>query len=180
MTQPATNTGLRPENSVSTTHHRFAILDWGIGGLGFYTLLKSRHPDLPVLYFSDAGAMPNGRLPAPLLAERLRVVLRHLAERGIDRVVVACNAASTVVGEVTAVPDVVGVIEHGIGAVREKGKGKRGKGGMTVGVIGGERTIRSGAYGRALRDDGYRVVQRVAQPLSALIEKGAEGETRWK
>lgn len=161
---------------MSTTHHRLAILDWGIGGLGFYKLLKSRHPDLPVLYFSDAGAVPYGRLSEPLLAERLRVVMRHLSERGVDRVVVACNAASTVLPLLrhdTTLPGVIGVIEHGIGAVREKGVGSREKGrNNEVGVIGGERTIRSGVYGRALRGDGYRVVQRVAQPLSALIERG--------
>lgn len=152
---------------------RLAILDWGIGGLGFYKLLKSRHPDVPVTYFSDAGAVPYGRLPAPLLTERLRTVLRALASRGVDHVVVACNAASTVLPGIvrdTTVPRVVGVIEQGIIAVREEGTGN-GEG-TVIGVIGGERTIRSGVYGRALRRDGYRVRQRVAQPLSGLIERG--------
>jgi glutamate racemase len=41
-----------------------------------------------------------------------------------------------------------------------------------LGVIGGRRTIRSGLYRRALLAAGRRVCQRVAQPLSAMVERG--------
>jgi hypothetical protein len=39
-------------------------------------------------------------------------------------------------------------------------------------VIGGRGTVRSGVYGRALRAEGLTMLQRVAQPLSALVEAG--------
>ncbi|HEY6330535.1 MAG TPA: hypothetical protein VI756_14450 [Blastocatellia bacterium] len=39
-------------------------------------------------------------------------------------------------------------------------------------LIGGRRTVASGVYRRALAERGTPVVQRIAQPLSALIENG--------
>ena len=44
-----------------------------------------------------------------------------------------------------------------------------------LGVVGGARTIRSGLYRRALATPRRRVIQRIAQPLSAHIEAGRVG-----
>jgi glutamate racemase len=41
-----------------------------------------------------------------------------------------------------------------------------------LGLIGGRRTVTSGAYRRAFIEKGVEVRQRIAQPLSALIESG--------
>jgi glutamate racemase len=41
-------------------------------------------------------------------------------------------------------------------------------------VLGGEATIRSGGWARPLRRARYSVAQRVAQPLSAIIERGEQ------
>jgi hypothetical protein len=38
------------------------MVDWGVGGLGFYKELKKR-VDAPALYFSDNGFTPYGRTP---------------------------------------------------------------------------------------------------------------------
>jgi glutamate racemase len=153
------------------------ILDWGIGGLGFFAALRARHPRVPVCYWSDAGETPYGKLPAAQLAARVREVAARLAERGVGRLVIACNAASTVLPALgVADPagplatragtlEVTGVITHAVRlAVRS--------GARTLGIIGGRRTIRSGIYGRALRAPRRRVLQRVAQPLSARVEAG--------
>jgi glutamate racemase len=84
-------------------------------------------------------------------------------------VVLACNAASTVVDRLQREPvPVGGIITAGVAAVPA---------GLTgaVGVVGGRRTIRGGHYRRALTRPGLRVVSRVAQPLSAHIEAGRIG-----
>jgi glutamate racemase len=60
---------------------------------------------------------------------------------------------------------VCGVIDGGVAATLAAGV-------REVGVIGGRRTVRSGCYARPLRAAGLAVRQRVAQPLSALIEAG--------
>src|SRR5690606_19551514 len=98
--------------------------------------------------------------------------IERLADEGCMEVVVACNAASTVL------PDpmlqrratargctVVGVIEPTVAAVQRLGLHE-------VAVIGGRRTIESRAYAEPLERSGCRVEQRVAQPLSALVERG--------
>jgi glutamate racemase len=73
------------------------IVDWGIGGVGLVNALDRLAPGLPILYWSDAGATPYGRMGVDELTDRLMTVVTSLAERGATEVVLACNAASTVV-----------------------------------------------------------------------------------
>ena len=148
---------------------RLGIVDWGIGGLGLVGLLDDQLPGLDVVYWSDTGFTPYGLVPTPALAARLRSVVEELAERGCTEVVLACNAASTVVDRLGAAPiPVAGIISSGVAAVPDDLAG-------VVGVVGGRRTILGGHYRRALTRPGLRVVSRVAQPLSAHIEAGRIG-----
>jgi glutamate racemase len=151
---------------------RIAVLDWGIGGLGVWRALR-RRTLAPTLYLSDSGAPPYGRLPARELSQRLEAVCRHVVERGATSIVVACNAASTALDAAflrrLPVP-VIGMIEPALGLARAHP-------GYFFGVVGGARTIRSAVYRRGLLRAGRRVIQRVAQPLSAHIEAGTT-ETR--
>jgi glutamate racemase len=148
---------------------RLGIVDWGIGGLGVLRLLDARLPALPVTYWSDSGTEPYGLQRPADLAARLRTVIDALADdHGCTEVVLACNAASTVATRIGATPvPVEGIIAHGIAAVRP--------GARSVGVVGGRRTIASGAYRRGLARSGRTVRSRVAQPLSAHIEAGHTG-----
>lgn len=153
----------------SSPSDRLGIIDWGIGGLGLLGHLDRQQADLDVVYWSDTGFTPYGLVPTSALAARLRSVVGELAGRGCTEVVLACNAASTVVDRLgdAAVP-VAGIIAAGVAAVPEDLDG-------VVGVVGGRRTIRGGHYRRALTRPGRRVVSRVAQPLSAHIEAGRIG-----
>jgi glutamate racemase len=148
---------------------RLAVVDWGIGGLGFVRLLAARHPDVAVVYLSDAGFTPYGTLPRPALAVRVDAILRHLADaHGVDHAVIACNAASTVLPDLSAPRRgiaVTGVIAPAVDALTRVPR-------RYIGVIGGRRTIASGLYARGLRAAGHYVLQRVAQPLSAHVEAG--------
>lgn len=148
------------------TNPCLGIIDWGIGGLGLLQALDRTASGLPVLYWSDAGATPYGRMRVDELADRLTTVVDALARRGATEVVLACNAASTVAGRLgaAAIP-VEGIIDHGLASVPEELTGQ-------VGVIGGRRTIAAGHYRRGLARRGRVVLSRVAQPLSAHIEAG--------
>jgi len=157
----------------SPVHHGpLGILDWGIGGLDLYQKLRASGSTRDVVYWSDSGAPPYGTLPAAELAIRVGAVVEQLAREGCTRVVVACNAASTVLAtpplrraaEVLGCP-AIGVIAPALATILEREW-------TDVAVIGGTRTIESGAYALPLRAAGCRVTQRVAQPLSALIERG--------
>jgi len=148
---------------------KLAVLDWGIGGVDFLARFAARHPAVPLVYFSDAGFTPYGRVARRGLAARVDRVLRHLAEdHGATHAVLACNAASTVLADLAAPREglrVTGVIAPAVAALCALAPAR-------VGVVGGWRTVRSGVYGRALRAAGHQVRQRVAQPLSAHVEAG--------
>ncbi|MDR3689963.1 MAG: aspartate/glutamate racemase family protein [Fimbriimonas sp.] len=144
---------------------RIGICDWGIGGLGFYKLLRAARPDVDVVYLGDQGFTPYGRVSTPVLTDRIRWVLQGFKDRGADRIVVACNAASTVLDQ-AIVPglNTCGVIRPALAKIALDQR--------PVAVIGGRRTILSGSYRRPLQAMGIQVSQRVAQPLSGLIEAG--------
>lgn len=148
------------------------IVDWGIGGLDTYAKLRARGSTQAVMYWADSGAPPYGTLSADALARRLQSVVQRLADAGCSQVVVACNAASSILDdpELQAAAracncEVIGVIRPTLEAIERRQLDH-------VVVIGGRRTIESGAYARPLEASGIRVTARVAQPLSALIERG--------
>ncbi|OAI42983.1 hypothetical protein AYO41_03110 [Verrucomicrobia bacterium SCGC AG-212-E04] len=144
------------------------ILDWGIGGLGFFRLWRARHPRGRVVYWSDAGVPPYGRLSANDLAARVDLVVRAMGARGVTHLALACHAASSILPKLargrSERPLLTGIIEHGVAATRALHRPG------LVGIMGGRRTILSGMYLRAFR--GLTVRQRIAQPLSAHIEAG--------
>ena len=148
-----------------------AVLDWGIGGLSVCNALDPSLGERSMLYFSDSGATPYGKLGPTQLRQRVLAVILALAERyGVRHFVVACNAASTVLPRLENVFAkrglfVTGVIERGVELVAATDFRR-------VGVIGGRRTILSRIFPTRLQSARRTVVGRIAQPLSAMIERG--------
>lgn len=144
------------------------VIDWGIGGLDVVRKLRAAGVSCPVLYVSDAGAVPYGKQSDAALAARVSSLVRALGRHGCTRVLIGCNAASTIVEHPAFRREGVivhGVIEPGIVATLASGVSE-------VTVLGGRRTVESGLYAAALRPAGIAVREVVAQPLSALVERG--------
>jgi glutamate racemase len=149
------------------------MLDWGIGGLGCYRLLKQVRPGVPVLYWSDTGAVPYGQLSRRDLTRRLQQVIEKLRSLGASHVLVACNAASTVLDEIVLDLPILGMIGAARAAVPRRLRG-------TLAVIGGVRTVRSGLHRKLLERPSLRVMSRIAQPLSGHIEAGTTGSAAYR
>lgn len=126
-------------------------------------MIRNEFPKMPLLYFSDSGETPYGKLSKAKLRARLEKVFEFLRSKGAERIIVACHSASSVVLDTDK--DVIGLRKQTVKATL-KSKPK------VVGIIGGGRTIRSGYYRRELQKEGLKTLQRVAQPLSILIERG--------
>ena len=145
---------------------RLGIIDWGIGGVSIYKLVKERLGDIPVTYFSDTGATPYGKMTRNDLVTRLDAVISFLKSRGVTHLVIGCNAASTVIPYLKGHEiKIEGMIEN---AVAETVKYQPAR----LGLIGGRRTVLSGVYRKGFARHGVNVEQRIAQPLSGLIESG--------
>jgi len=77
--------------------NQLAIIDWGIGGMSIYKLIKSELGNLPVIYFSDTGVTPYGKMSRRELTFASASRARFSSGReGVTHLVVGCNAASTV------------------------------------------------------------------------------------
>ncbi len=140
---------------------KIGICDWGIGGVGLYKLLRKRS-SMDIIYFSDTGYTPYGKVPENELKTRLEAVFQHLVSQGAEKILVGCNAASTVIENSN---DVIGIIDHGVNLVMKLEM-------KEVAIVGGKRTVESEIYKTKLESKGVKVHQRVAQPLSARIEAG--------
>jgi len=126
-------------------------------------MIREDFSETPIIYFSDSGEIPYGKLSKEALRARLVKVFRFLKARGASEIIVACHSASSVV--LPTDRNVTGLRGQTIKAVTKR-KPK------SIGIIGGGRTIRSGYYRTQLNKAGIKTQQRVAQPLSILIERG--------
>ena len=163
------------------------VLDWGIGGLATLSALRARAPHLPLLYLSDAGFTPYGRVPHEALGARLEALCSALeALHGpLSGLMVACNAASSALTPTLKLPPTLSVIDSGVEATLEALAQRshlqhvKPHEPLRVGVVGGEATISSRLYERALTSrwspphaHPLDVVSVVAQPISAHVEAG--------
>lgn len=138
---------------------KIGICDWGIGGLGTYKLLRERSlSSVDVIYFSDAGFTPYGRVPRNKLFERWLKVKNFFDKHEVDDIIVACNALSTVVEPEKGIITIATVVKELVNQYKNE----------KVAIIGGVRTIESGIYELGFEEHVFSV----AQPLSALVEKG--------
>src|SRR5215470_14031615 len=97
------------------------IIDWGIGGISIYKAIKDRLGPLPIIYFSDTGVTPYGKMSRPELVARLNTVVRFLKERGVTHLAVGCNAASTAIDLIEANGiEIEGMIASGVAATLKK------------------------------------------------------------
>src|SRR4051812_13168369 len=146
--------------------NHLGILDWGIGGVSIYKLVKEKLGAVPVIYFSDTGATPYGKMQRDELIGRLNAVIGFLKEKGVTHLVIGCNAASTAIAFLNGDGiQIEGIIETAVGLAKQQQPTK-------LGLIGGRRTVLSGLYRRKFGEHDIKLNQRVAQPLSGLIESG--------
>ncbi|MGH7784983.1 MAG: glutamate racemase, partial [Candidatus Binatia bacterium] len=125
--------------------------------------------DVSVIYFSDTGVTPYGKMTRGELVSRLDAVIGHLKDQGVTHLAIGCNAASTAIDLLeTQGVKIEGMISSGVEAAMNENPSQ-------LGLIGGRRTVLSGVYRRRFREKGIKVEQRIAQPLSGMIENGDVG-----
>ena len=134
-----------------------------------HRLQKHRHI-LPILYFSDAGFPPYGTCTKEVLKDRLDKIFMWCFAQGCTHIVVACNAASSVLqphDEVfweneRAIQRIISIIRPTVAFMNQQAI-------ASLHVIGGHRTIEGQIY---IQEGLMPHTAQAAQPLSACIERG--------
>jgi glutamate racemase len=158
--------------SDSRTLKPIGIFDSGVGGLTVLKALRERLPNENFVYLGDTARLPYGTKSAASILRYARQAARHLGQRDIKLLVIACNTASAVAlqelqKELAPLP-VIGVVKPGAQAAVEACPAGRHL------VLATEATVNLHAYGDAIRllDDGAEVSELPCELLVALAEEG--------
>ena len=124
------------------------VFDSGIGGLTVLKEIMEQLPGEDIVYFGDTARIPYGTRSKETVIKYFFQSVRFLLTKEIKAIVIACNTASALAMEeaqkVFDIP-IIGVIDPGAKAAVSSTKN------ATIGVIGTEGTINSGAYQRKIR-----------------------------
>lgn len=144
------------------------VFDSGVGGLTVVSALQRALPSESILYLGDTARLPYGTKSQATVERYTRRNVDFLEQRGVKAIVVACNTASALaLDELETEVPVWGVVEPGARRAAEASK-------AVIGVIGTESTIRSDAYGRAIRRiaPDARVISQACPLFVPLVEEG--------
>ncbi|MGA7569719.1 MAG: glutamate racemase [Candidatus Aquilonibacter sp.] len=148
------------------------LFDSGLGGLTVIRRVRERLPDVDLLYYADQAHVPyGGRAPDDLFA-LLQNNLAWLDERGVEAIVMACNtscAIADVYGWPTTRAEVLDLLDSATIALQRSGARR-------IGVVATDATVRSGAYGRRIRNAIHEseVWEVPAPELVPLVEAGQQ------
>jgi glutamate racemase len=148
------------------------IFDSGVGGLTVLKALRERLPNDDFVYLGDTARLPYGTKSATSILRYARQAARHLEQRDVKLLVVACNTASAValleLQEELAPLPVIGVVKPGALAAVDACPAGRHL------VLATEATVNLHAYGDAIRllDEAAEVRELPCELLVALAEEG--------
>lgn len=146
------------------------LFDSGLGGLTVLRRVRELLPDVDLLYFADQAHVPYGGRSADDLHALLQNNLAWLDERGVEAIVMACNTSCAIAdlyGWPPTNAEIFDLLDSATIALQRL-QAKR------IGVVATEATVRSGAYGRRIRNAIHdSEVWEVAAPqLVPLVEAG--------
>ncbi len=150
---------------------RVGVFDSGIGGLTVLRQLRAVFPRTDMIYLGDLARVPYGGRSVETITRYARDDVRFLRRFQVDAVIVACGTVSSTALETLQrefdVP-IYGVIRSA--AARAAEITRTG----SVGVIGTQATVRSGAYPRLIRsiDPAVNVTVQACPLFVPLVENG--------
>jgi glutamate racemase len=162
---------------------KVGIFDSGIGGITVLSSLQARFPNVEYIYLGDTANLPYGTKSPSQVVKLSLACAETLRMKGVDAVVVACNTASSLalheLRQALGPIRVYGVVEPGVQAVLDcVAQEPAGFTSLPILVLATRATVRSEAYGRALRaalDIGRHPI--FEQPCPLLVPMIEEGWT---
>jgi glutamate racemase len=146
------------------------LYDSGLGGLTVLAALRAAGVTQDVVYFADQAHNPYGDKTEAEIHGFLRDNLALLAEQRVEAVVTACNTSCAVAQRLGWPETPFPVLD----LIASAGRSFATTPHRRVAVVATAATVRSGAYGRAIRAarPGVDVVEIAAPKLVPLVERG--------
>ena len=145
------------------------VFDSGVGGYSAVYELRARLPRADILYLADRKNAPYGTKKRPELIRLVTEDIRRLADRGAEKILIACCTASTVWGSLDG-----WARDISIPIIRPAAEAAARLAETGIAVIATEATAKCGAFKNAISAvSEIAVTELSAQPLVALVEGGA-------
>lgn len=124
------------------------VFDSGLGGLTVVKELKKQLPHEDIIYFGDTGRVPYGTRGRETITDYACQDINFLLEHKVKMIIAACGTVSAILPQkiVSALP----VLYSGVLVPAAQAACVASINGK-IGVIGTSATIKSGAYGKAIR-----------------------------
>lgn len=124
------------------------VFDSGMGGLTCVAEIMKLMPNENIIYFGDTARVPYGNRSRETILEYAHQDVNFVKKHDVKMIIAACGTVSSAVGQAKdfggGVP-FTGVVIPAVQAACAATRSGR------IGVIGTAATIRSGAYGKAIR-----------------------------
>lgn len=147
------------------------VFDSGLGGLTTVKELRRLLPNEKLVFFGDTGRVPYGNRSRETLRKYVAQDIALLREHDCKIIIAACGTASSIMTpelvQTAGVPFSGVVLPTAQAACAASVNGR-------IGVIGTTATVRSGAYGRAIRaiNADYKVFGNACPLFVPLVENG--------
>ncbi len=125
------------------------VFDSGLGGLTCVAELIKLMPSENIIYFGDTARVPYGTRSRETILEYARQDVNFIKSHDVKMIIAACGTVSSIAGtskDFAGDIPFTGVVIPAVQAACAATKSGR------IGVIGTSATIRSGAYGKAIRN----------------------------
>ncbi|MBR6102388.1 MAG: glutamate racemase [Ruminococcus sp.] len=149
------------------------VFDSGVGGLSCVKELTALMPHEDIIYLGDTARVPYGTKSVDTIARYAKEDIAFLEKFNVKMILIACGTVSSVLMsrplfEDSTVSEYSGVIYPTVAAACAATRNDR------IGVIGTPATVRSGCYGRAIRElrSDIRVFSKACPMFVPLVENG--------
>jgi len=146
------------------------LYDSGLGGLTVLRALRAAGVTQDIIYFADQAHVPYGDRTDDDLHGLLAANLAFLETHAIDAVVMACNTSCAVASRMGWPKTCFAILD----LIENAAKNPANVAFSNIAVFGTAATVRSGAYGRAIRatSASTSVLEIAAPKLVPLVEAG--------
>lgn len=149
------------------------VFDSGVGGLTCVKELTALMPHEDIIYLGDTARVPYGTKSVDTIEKYAREDIAFLEQFGVKMILIACGTVSSVLMtrhlfDQSSVAEYSGVIYPTVTAACAATRNNK------IGVIGTPATVRSGCYGKAIREikTDMKVRSKACPMFVPLVENG--------